>query len=190
MENATHTRGVPAATPRQIAEANATSPLPKSDADYAAETSALVDWLERNGVPPDAVVALPPLPHAQMSGVLRHCDAALFPNRCEGGTNLVAMEAVAAGIPTVVANATGQADLVAFLRGADGCWPVPAREKANGPPDAAGREPDVEAVAQALEAIYSDPGAARRRALDGARRMRKWDWAAAVGAIVEATASS
>jgi hypothetical protein len=37
-----------------------------------------------------------------MAGLLRDVDLAVFPNRCEGGTNLVAMECLAAGVPTVL----------------------------------------------------------------------------------------
>lgn len=40
------------------------------------------------------------------------CDVILFPNRCEAGTNLMLHQALAIGVPCIVANATGQADLV------------------------------------------------------------------------------
>ena len=39
-------------------------------------------------------------------------DTALFPNRCESGTNLVAMEAMAAGIPVILSNNSGHLDLI------------------------------------------------------------------------------
>jgi glycosyltransferase involved in cell wall biosynthesis len=48
--------------------------------------------------------------------VLRsRADVAVFPNRCEGGMNLVAMEAIATGVSVILANGTGQADLIDFL---------------------------------------------------------------------------
>lgn len=58
------------------------------------------------------------LEQAQLASLLRESvDVALFPNRCEGGTNLVAMEAAASGVPLLVTRGTGQADLHDMLGG-------------------------------------------------------------------------
>ena len=184
MLNATHTRGVPRETPRQALEEITVGPLPKSDADHEEEREALVDWLVDNGVQREAIAALPPLQHGDVPGVLRKMDAALFPNRCEGGTNLVAMEALAAGVPTILTDGTGQRDTVRLAGG--GCWPLAAVPAMNGPLDAAGVEPSPEAAADMLAAIYLDSHGARRRALAGAGRLREWTWGRAVGVIVEA----
>ena len=97
--NATHTVGVPRATARQALEEVTPGPLPKSDQDHEDERNALTDWLVENGIDRNAIAALPPLQHGDVPGILRKVDAALFPNRCEGGTNLVAMEALAMGVP-------------------------------------------------------------------------------------------
>ena len=47
-----------------------------------------------------------------MASLLKQSDLAVFPNRCEGGTNLVAMEAIACGIPTVLSANSGHLDLM------------------------------------------------------------------------------
>ena len=39
-------------------------------------------------------------------------DLALFPNRGEGGTNLVAMECMACGVPVILSVNTGHLDLI------------------------------------------------------------------------------
>ncbi|HET6306555.1 MAG TPA: hypothetical protein VFG12_05185, partial [Rhodopila sp.] len=52
-------------------------------------------WAIANGVPAEALVALGKVPNIAMPHVMREADVALFPNRCEGGTNLVAMECMA-----------------------------------------------------------------------------------------------
>ncbi len=52
---------------------------------------ALEPWLARNGLS-SQVLDLGRVSHADMPSVLRAADVAVFPNRCEGGTNLVAME--------------------------------------------------------------------------------------------------
>jgi glycosyltransferase involved in cell wall biosynthesis len=190
MANATHTAGVPAATRQQVLEANATAPLPRTDADYVDENAALLDWLEANGLDRRDVVPLIPVHHRYVPQILRAVDAALFPNRAEGGTNLVAMEAVAMGVPTALARNTGQADLVDFLGGDDGCWPLgnqvesPAARAA--PDQFAGYETDPGDAAAALADIYRDRAAARRRALRGAKRMRAWSWESAVEVLTDA----
>jgi glycosyltransferase involved in cell wall biosynthesis len=59
----------------------------------------------------DRVVDVGALPNGQMASVYRECDVALFPNRAEGGTNLVAMETIACGVRTIVSANTGHLDL-------------------------------------------------------------------------------
>lgn len=59
----------------------------------------------------DRVIDIGALPNGQMAPVYRECDVALFPNRAEGGTNLVAMECIACGVPTIVSARTGHSDL-------------------------------------------------------------------------------
>ena len=56
---------------------------------YSAEVTRVVD-----GDTVDAFVDLGWVPNWQMAAILRDMDVGLFPNRCEGGTNLVAMEAM------------------------------------------------------------------------------------------------
>lgn len=59
----------------------------------------------------DRVIDVGPVPNGQMAPVYRECHVGLFPNRCEGGTNLVAMEAIACGLPVLLSNCTGHRDL-------------------------------------------------------------------------------
>lgn len=60
----------------------------------------------------DQVIDVGAVPNAEMAPIYRECDVALFPNRCEGGTNLVAMETIACGIPTILSAGTGHCDLL------------------------------------------------------------------------------
>lgn len=67
--------------------------------------------LELNGIPRQNFTVLPQLTHAQLAEAMRSTDFGVFPNRCEGGTNLVMMEYAACG-RNVLANAkTGHADV-------------------------------------------------------------------------------
>ena len=62
----------------------------------------VLTWVQANGIPRRQVVDLGPVPNAEMARILREVDVALFPNRAEGGTNLVAMECMACGLPTIL----------------------------------------------------------------------------------------
>lgn len=53
----------------------------------------------------------------QLAEALAEADVALFPNRGEGGTNLMAMQAMASGVPTVLsANSGMNVSVVHWLR--------------------------------------------------------------------------
>lgn len=73
-----------------------------------------------NGIDPSKVVTLPPKVHAQMPGVYQDTDCGLFPNRCEGGTNLVLMEYMACGKPAIASLTSGHRDILTE----DNCVPV------------------------------------------------------------------
>ncbi|ABB56082.1 glycosyltransferase [Synechococcus elongatus] len=83
--------------------------LPKTEGDLRSNIS---QWLIENGLPEDSFYCLGFTPNIQMPHVFREAHAAIFPNRAEGGTNLVAMEAIACGIPTLLSKNTGHLDLI------------------------------------------------------------------------------
>ena len=62
---------------------------------------AVQEWLAANGVPAEAVLDLGLVDNRHVAPLLREADGAVFTNRAEGGTNLVAMECLASGVPTV-----------------------------------------------------------------------------------------
>jgi glycosyltransferase involved in cell wall biosynthesis len=68
-------------------------------------------WFADNGLPDDAALDLGLVPNALLGQIMREAGVAVFASRAEGGTNLMAMEAVAAGVQTLVSCNTGHADL-------------------------------------------------------------------------------
>lgn len=80
----------------------------------STEGLALTAWLVSQGIPAANHVEIGRVPHHTMPYYLRCADVAVFPNRCEGGTNLVAMEALACGIPTILSDGTGHLDVAAY----------------------------------------------------------------------------
>jgi len=80
-----------------------------SSTDYLAVMNQV---LNDNGIDVSRVIELPPRPNALMAQYYHQTDVGLFPNRCEGGTNLVLMEYMGCGKPVVASWSTGHKDIV------------------------------------------------------------------------------
>lgn len=70
------------------------------------------DILAENGIDLNRVITLPPSPNIMMPRIYKNTDIGLFPNRCEGGTNLVLMEYMACGKPVIASFNTGHKDIL------------------------------------------------------------------------------
>ena len=128
----------------------------------------LSSWLEKNGLSNRSFIDMPKY--------LISSDTALFPNRCEPGTNLVAMEAMAAGIPVILSNNSGHLDLIDEYN----CYPLLKQTTVKPFPPYAGvdgwGEPDVQEVLGHLESIYNDKLEASKRAKRGIESVSKFTW--------------
>lgn len=148
----------------------------------------LVPWLVANGIPAEAVHDLGPVTAAEVAHALRACDVALFPNRAEGGTNLVAMEAMACGVPAIIAANTGQRDLLtaggAIALERQGAVRAVAPYRGT----AGWGESDVDEIVDALERVHADRDAARAIGLAGAAHVGAWTWARQVDHLLDAIA--
>jgi len=134
----------------------------------------IATWTATNGLPADQFIDVGSVPNHLMARVLRETDVALFPNRCEGGTNLVAMECMASGVPTIVSDNTGHKDLVAT-----GAPYVLNRQKPVAIPDLGTDgwgESEVDEIVEMLEQAWRDRDEARRRSAAGAAAMAGWTW--------------
>ena len=130
------------------------------------------EWTRRNGIPDDRVIHLGMVPNEAMARLMREADVALFPNRAEGGTNVVAMECLACGVPTILSANTGHLDIIRE----DTCFPL-ERQSPVAARDADGwGESDVDEIVETLERIHADRPAARRRGLRGAEFMTGLSW--------------
>ncbi len=134
----------------------------------------VVGWAVANGIPEDAIVPVGHTPNIAMPHVVREADVALFANRCEGGTNLVAMECLACGIPTILSANTGHQDL---LRHA-----IALPLERQGMPESAHYdtidwgESDVEEMLERLETVWRDREAAAQLGSRAARFMAGMTW--------------
>lgn len=151
---------------------------------FAGDKVDVPAWAAANGIASHQVLDLGAVPNAFMPPILREMDVALFPNRSEGGTNLVAMECMACGVPTILSANTGHLDLLE-----DGnCYRLDRQQPVGGSGAAVGGTPgwgesDVEEILDALERAYSDREDARKRASLGAATLSRLTWSATADAM-------
>lgn len=81
--------------------------MPKGD--YG---KAINHLMKSNGIDPEKVLTMTATPHSKMASIYRNTDCGLFPNRCEGGTNLVLMEYMACGKPAIASYSSGHRDIL------------------------------------------------------------------------------
>ena len=133
-------------------------------------------WLAANGLPIESFIDIGLIPNHLAGQILREADCAVFTNRCEGGTNLVAMESMACGIPTILSANTGHLDLIHR----NNCYPLSSQRRvkptAHFPGIQGWGESDVDEVVEALEQVYTNREAAKRRGLAAAKFMLDWTW--------------
>jgi glycosyltransferase involved in cell wall biosynthesis len=68
--------------------------------------------LQDNGIDVNRVVNLPAYPNVMLPRIYKNTDLGFFPNRCEGGTNLVLMEYMACGKPVLGSFNSGHKDIL------------------------------------------------------------------------------
>ncbi len=131
-------------------------------------------WAAREGVNEDAFVDLRTLPNSELPALLREAAVAVFPNRCEGGTNLVAMEAMACGVPCVLSANTGHLDLIDDER----CYALHEQRPVDDPTGEreGWGESSVDELVEALERVYADRADAAERGRRAAQFMATMTW--------------
>lgn len=129
-------------------------------------------WCVANGLAPGSFLNVGFLARSDLAPLMWDCDLAIFPHRCEAGTNLVAMEAMACGVPSILSVNTGHLDLVAPGR----CYML-ADQKPVPPSQGGGRdlwgESSVEELVERMEEAYQNRDEARRRGLAASDYMLK-----------------
>ena len=135
------------------------------------------EWLVENGLPVGSFVNLGMPPNKDVPDLIAAVDMAVFPNRCEPGTNLVAMEVMAMGIPCVISANTGHLDLI----GENNCYPLldqtpvvpyPPYREVDG-----WREPSLEETLNAMEYIYQNRAEAAGKGANAANFLANFSWA-------------
>jgi glycosyltransferase involved in cell wall biosynthesis len=158
---------------RTLDESKRASPVVFGDKGQVNVT----EWARMNGIAPHQIIDLGAVPNAMMPPILREMDAAVFPNRSEGGTNLVAMECMACGVPTILSANTGHMDLIDD----DNCYALTRQAAVAGAGAGVGATPgwgdsSVDEIVETLEKIHADRAEARRRGAKGAAKLADYTW--------------
>mgnify|MGYP002821232884 CR=1 FL=1 len=159
-----------------------TSPPPVVSGDGGVDVAA---WMAAEGIPPDSMVDLGALPNREMPAALRKCDAAVFPSRAEGATNLVAMEAIACGVPTLLSANTGHLDLLKDVPAVKLSQQasVPSLHATDG--TEGWGESDVEEIVHRLERVHQDWNTSRKQARLAAEAIESRSWQRRTAALQE-----
>lgn len=133
-------------------------------------------WLASEGIPAECHLDLGAVPNRELPNILCQCDAAVLPSRAEGATNLVAMEAIACGIPTILSANTGHLDLLEEV-------PAIAIERQsvlpNAPPNTGVEgwgESEIDEIVEHLEWVYANPGPALENAHFALLKIQNRSW--------------
>lgn len=112
--------------------------------------SSVGEWIEKNGVDQYQYLLLDSVSNSMMTNVYAEADVAIFPNRCEGGTNLVAMEALSSGLTCIISANTGHLDIIKK----DNCIPLYHQRALSADGMHEWGESSVDEIVSHLEYIY------------------------------------
>lgn len=153
--------------------------------------------LHDNGIPAERVYLAPLVDNTLIRQIYQQTDIGIFPNRCEGGNNMVMCEYMACGRTVIASDATGHADVItggnAFPL--TNYSPLLVRD-ASQQPSAIWHEPSVEELLEQLESAYQNREICRQKSMVAAEDMKQlsWDKAArefhAIGAGLAGAAES
>ena len=145
----------------------------------------MLSTYKRNGLDHNRIVTLPLMDHNTMRPIFAKTDLGLFPNRCEGGTNLVLMEYMACGKPVVASWSSGHRDVVnernALLL--KELKPLPVFKGHMRVAD--WDEPSLEEIIAAVEYAYQHRDHMLRLGLQAGKDMKKLTWGSTADQVLQ-----
>ena len=154
----------------------AASPLIRFQIKTTEYLSFVQQLLSDNGIDPARVMTLGPMANTAVNRVYKNTDVGLFPNRCEGGTNLVMNEYMACGKPVVASFNTGHRDVLTEQNSIRIMTNRPFTYHRGGTPVGTWEEPDLEETIERLEWAYQHRGELGRIADQAAADMQRLTW--------------
>ena len=136
----------------------------------------LRETIVRNGLDSSRVLLHPSFINSRMPLIYAESDIGVFPNRCEGGNNMVMCEYMACGRTVIASNQTGHADVLTC----DNAYCLtdysPLTLKAGNVETAIWPEPSVDEVLEMLEKAYHDRQHLQNKSDCAARDLTRLSW--------------
>jgi glycosyltransferase involved in cell wall biosynthesis/SAM-dependent methyltransferase len=133
--------------------------------------------LHENNIPLERVYLAPLIDNSLIRQIYQQTDIGLFPNRCEGGNNMVMCEYMACGRTVIASDATGHANVIT----AQNAFPLAeyspllVRDSSN-QPSAIWHEPSLDEIIDQLESAYRNRNACRQKEVVAAEDMKRLSW--------------
>ena len=132
-----------------------------------------------NGLDPGRVIAYPLVDNSAIGRIFAASHIGLFPNRCEGGNNMVMCEYMACGRSVIASDSSGHADVI----NDDIAYPLsryrPMVVGSKGTQSAVWEEPLLEEVIEAVEYAYHHREELAAKGARAAEAMQRLTWAGA-----------
>jgi len=157
-----------------VNQSNLCAPL-KLQSDFK---KSIGTWIEGNRIKPSQYLLLDSISNAHMSDVYAEVDVALFPNRCEGGTNLVAMETIRSGVTSILSANTGHLDIIQQ----DNCIALLDQKNIGGNATLGWGESSIDEILYHLEHAYSLGGIDKTTA---SRSMASYTWSESINSLIQ-----
>lgn len=135
------------------------SPCIRFNFDEAADARTnIIRTAIENGIPHDRFQYVGSVLHPAMAEIYNACDLGVFPNRCEGGTNLALMEFMACQKPVIATPWTGHRDIVNIKNSYDLLSQKKGmiEFKVNNVLRAEWRDVDIDELIEQIEKAYQD----------------------------------
>lgn len=151
----------------------ASSPFGFGVPNIANNQADIAEWCSRSGLPQSAFLHQGLTPNNQMPQVYAQADVGLFPNRAEGGTNLVAMEVMASGVPVILSANTGHLDLI----GKDNCFALEQQTRYTNSTHQDWGQSSIDEILNRLEYAYLNRDLAKQVGEQGRKFIGQFTWA-------------
>ncbi len=130
-----------------------------------------------NDLDPDRIRTCDLIPNKMQREIYRNTDIGIFPNRCEGGTNLVLMEYMACAKPVIASYTSGHKDIVSkdnalLLNELSDLNLVGSDNKLM----ARWQEPSVDELVAQIEYAYHHRDKIKNLGLNAGRDLQKFTW--------------
>ena len=147
--------------------------------EYKGETwkNFMINLCKINNIDGNKVFSLPITPGNKLRDLYLNSDIGLFPNRCEGGTNLVLMEYMACGKPVIASFNSGHKDILTE----DNSLQLKDMHEFKLFDDnknliADWEEPDIDEIISKLEYAYYNRDVIKKVGINAAEFMKNYTW--------------